>query len=220
MEPNTSTFSGVIGENNIENSITMKPTKFSVDKTALKIVNSNEKMANSYNFDGHLYGCCNSRSKKLDGDLPQKTKMVKKSLRKDVRYLKHSTALPEKVPKQNRVPKFCLRNRSNAIPIKSNINISSDFLQKNTSHLDDQSNMFLYIDLHGHASKKGIFMYGNHLPNISEAVECMLLPRLMSLNCQHFHFDACVFSEKNMYHKYELEKNIKIINLWLSNHSF
>lgn len=62
-------------------------------------------------------------------------------------------------------------------------------------------NMFLYIDFHGHASKKGVFMYGNHLPNVPEAVDCMLLPRLMSMNCRHFHFDACNFSERNMYLK-------------------
>lgn len=65
----------------------------------------------------------------------------------------------------------------------------------------EKSEIALYMDLHGHASKKGIFMYGNHLPNLNEAVENMLLPRLMSLNCQHFHFDACVFSERNMYQK-------------------
>ncbi|XP_059620249.1 cytosolic carboxypeptidase-like protein 5 [Phlebotomus argentipes] len=65
----------------------------------------------------------------------------------------------------------------------------------------DSSNMFLYIDLHGHASKKGVFMYGNHMANSAEAIECMLLPRLMSMNCHHFHFDACNFSERNMYHK-------------------
>lgn len=73
--------------------------------------------------------------------------------------------------------------------------------------VNDQSNIFLYVDLHGHASKKGIFMYGNYLPNTAEAVECMLLPRLMSLNCLHFHFDACVFSERNMYHKYVCHNN-------------
>lgn len=91
----------------------------------------------------------------------------------------------------------------------NNINISAEFLEKHGAtdrKIDavggDKSNMFLYIDLHGHASKKGIFMYGNHLPNTAEAVECMLLPRLMSMNCQHFHFDACVFSERNMYHKW------------------
>lgn len=86
----------------------------------------------------------------------------------------------------------------------TNINISSDFCKdSNQTKCDEQSNMFLYIDLHGHASKKGIFMYGNYLPKIAESVECMLLPRLMSMNSHHFHFDACVFSERNMYHKYE-----------------
>lgn len=87
-----------------------------------------------------------------------------------------------------------------------NLNISLDFLtevdEKGQKYItDENSGLFLYIDLHGHASKKGIFMYGNHLPTTQEAVECMLLPRLMSLNCQHFHFDACNFSEKNMYLK-------------------
>lgn len=87
-------------------------------------------------------------------------------------------------------------------PTSANINISSDFCKdSNKAKCDEQSNMFLYIDLHGHASKKGVFMYGNYLPKIAESVECMLLPRLMSLNSHHFHFDACVFSERNMYHK-------------------
>lgn len=105
----------------------------------------------------------------------------------------------------NKVPRR-IRPASNTN--NNNINISADFLEKHSATdrksniIDsDNSNMFLYIDLHGHASKKGIFMYGNHLPNTAEAVECMLLPRLMSMNCHHFHFDACVFSERNMYHK-------------------
>lgn len=87
-------------------------------------------------------------------------------------------------------------------PTSANIDISSDFCKDpNQTKCDEESNVFLYIDLHGHASKKGIFMYGNYLPRIAESVECMLLPRLMSLNSRHFHFDACVFSERNMYHK-------------------
>ncbi|XP_058837130.1 uncharacterized protein LOC131693378 isoform X4 [Topomyia yanbarensis] len=89
---------------------------------------------------------------------------------------------------------------------QKNINISLDYLAQLDEKIDkvfheEKSNMFLYIDLHGHASKKGVFMYGNHLPNTIEAVECMLLPRLMSLNSQHFHYDACNFSERNMYYK-------------------
>lgn len=87
------------------------------------------------------------------------------------------------------------------------INISMDFVidEKGERHIfEEKSNLFLYIDLHGHASKKGVFMYGNHLSSPIEAVECMLLPRLMSMNCHHFHFDACNFSERNMYYKYDI----------------
>lgn len=86
------------------------------------------------------------------------------------------------------------------------INFSSDFSKLDFGNSEkgaseEKSNMFLYMDLHGHASKKGVFMYGNHFQNTSEAVECMLLPRLMGINCHHFHYDACNFSERNMYRK-------------------
>jgi hypothetical protein len=86
------------------------------------------------------------------------------------------------------------------------LNISMDFRVQTDENGDksiaeESSNLFLYLDLHGHASKKGVFMYGNHLNNTQEAVEVMLLPRLMSMNCHHFAFDACNFSERNMYLK-------------------
>ncbi|XP_026737476.1 cytosolic carboxypeptidase-like protein 5 isoform X4 [Trichoplusia ni] len=64
-----------------------------------------------------------------------------------------------------------------------------------------ESGLYLYIDLHGHASKKGIFMYGNHFDDLESCVECMLLPRIMSLNNLHFHFSSCNFTERNMYLK-------------------
>ncbi|XP_063360646.1 cytosolic carboxypeptidase-like protein 5 [Cydia amplana] len=66
---------------------------------------------------------------------------------------------------------------------------------------EPESGLFLYIDLHGHASKKGIFMYGNHFEDSEASVECMLLPRIMSLNNMHFHFSSCNFTERNMYLK-------------------
>ncbi|XP_050671697.1 cytosolic carboxypeptidase-like protein 5 isoform X4 [Leptidea sinapis] len=66
---------------------------------------------------------------------------------------------------------------------------------------EPESGLFLYIDLHGHASKKGIFMYGNHFDDLESSVECMLLPRIMSLNNLHFHFSSCNFTERNMYLK-------------------
>ncbi|CAH0407227.1 unnamed protein product [Chilo suppressalis] len=66
---------------------------------------------------------------------------------------------------------------------------------------EPDSGLYLYIDLHGHASKKGIFMYGNHFDDLESSVECMLLPRIMSLNNLHFHFSSCNFTERNMYLK-------------------
>lgn len=63
----------------------------------------------------------------------------------------------------------------------------------------NESGLFLYIDMHGHASKKGIFMYGNHFEDLECNVECMLLPKIMSINNHNFHFTACNFTERNMY---------------------
>ncbi|XP_037083859.1 LOW QUALITY PROTEIN: cytosolic carboxypeptidase-like protein 5, partial [Pollicipes pollicipes] len=66
---------------------------------------------------------------------------------------------------------------------------------------DGDSNLFLYVDMHGHASKRGCFMYGNHFSSEETMLDCMLLPKLVSLNSANFDFLACNFTEKNMHHK-------------------
>jgi hypothetical protein len=63
------------------------------------------------------------------------------------------------------------------------------------------SGLFLYVDIHGHASKRGIFMYGNYFHEVETQATSMLLPKLMSINCANFDFPACNFTERNMYLK-------------------
>ncbi|XP_064002565.1 cytosolic carboxypeptidase-like protein 5 isoform X2 [Pogoniulus pusillus] len=65
--------------------------------------------------------------------------------------------------------------------------------------LPQDSGLAYYVDLHGHASKRGCFMYGNSFSNENDQVENMLFPKLISLNSPHFDFMGCNFSEKNMY---------------------
>lgn len=62
-----------------------------------------------------------------------------------------------------------------------------------------ESGLALYVDLHAHATKRGVFMYGNYFSQVAQAAENMVFPRLLSLNCPHLDFEHCVFTEKNMY---------------------
>jgi len=64
-----------------------------------------------------------------------------------------------------------------------------------------ESGLFLYVDIHGHASKRGIFMYGNHFEEQEARVESMLFPKLMSINSANFDFPACNFTQRNMFMK-------------------
>jgi len=64
-----------------------------------------------------------------------------------------------------------------------------------------ESGLFLYVDVHGHASKRGIFMYGNHFDEVETKVSTLLYPKLMSINSANFDFPACNFTARNMFLK-------------------
>ena len=64
-----------------------------------------------------------------------------------------------------------------------------------------ESGLFLYVDIHGHASKRGIFMYGNHFEELETKVSALLYPKIMSINSANFDFPACNFTARNMYMK-------------------
>lgn len=83
----------------------------------------------------------------------------------------------------------------------------------------NESGLYLYIDMHGHASKKGIFMYGNHFEDIECNVECMLLPKIMSINNHNFHFTACNFTERNMYLRYAIFIYVRLLIKLITLHS-
>lgn len=65
----------------------------------------------------------------------------------------------------------------------------------------DESGIAFYVDLHGHASKRGCFIYGNYFENEDTQVINMLFPKLISMNTAHFDFTGCNFTERNMYMK-------------------
>ena len=92
---------------------------------------------------------------------------------------------------------------------------ASEFLTSNnglpnSAHLNDPklalinplwSGIAFYVDLHGHAAKRGCFIYGNSIENELYQVENVLFTKLIAFNSQHFDFDGCNFSVKNMYMK-------------------
>ncbi len=66
--------------------------------------------------------------------------------------------------------------------------------------LNKNKRIFAYFDLHAHASKKGCFLFGNSLDYANQIENC-LLTKLISMNSEHFDYENCVFSERNMYAK-------------------
>eukprot|EP00667_Euglena_gracilis_P003814 EG_transcript_3825 len=70
-------------------------------------------------------------------------------------------------------------------------------LKKLLLALHSTQHLALYVDLHGHATRRGAFMYGNAVPE-TDFVDMLLYPKLVALNTPYFDFAACNFTERNM----------------------
>lgn len=64
-------------------------------------------------------------------------------------------------------------------------------------HYATSGRLHVYLDLHAHANRQGVFAYGNALTAASH-VEALLFCKLSSMNSPYFDFGGCNFSEKNM----------------------
>lgn len=65
------------------------------------------------------------------------------------------------------------------------------------TRLNTLGNLYAYIDLHAHASKRGIFVYGNHM-DFWRDVTARAFAKTLSLNCPHFDYEGSIFDEEHM----------------------
>jgi len=72
-------------------------------------------------------------------------------------------------------------------------------------HYSNEFSVRFYLDLHGHVSTKGLFLFGNSLDFLPQ-VENSLLTELFSINSEYFALDHCVFNEKSMKSKEKGDK--------------
>lgn len=100
-------------------------------------------------------------------------------------------------PSKTGPPKHSFVN--GAAQIETSKSLRSNSWSKTSTELN--SGVAYYVDLHGHASKRGCFVYANYLENEEDYVSSVLFPKLISLNSANFDFSACNFTEKNMYSK-------------------
>jgi len=61
----------------------------------------------------------------------------------------------------------------------------------NIKEFISKSRIFIYIDIHGHATEKGVFVYGNNSDDTNFKVETSLFPKLMAINDPCFSYEKC-----------------------------
>jgi hypothetical protein len=67
-----------------------------------------------------------------------------------------------------------------------------------TQYATEYKNLWMYIDFHAHASKKGVFIFGNALPDVELQADNITFAKLVAMNCLNFDMNECNFSEKIM----------------------
>eukprot|EP00792_Barthelona_sp_PAP020_P010717 TRINITY_DN433_c0_g1_i1.p1 TRINITY_DN433_c0_g1~~TRINITY_DN433_c0_g1_i1.p1 ORF type:complete len:667 (+),score=175.10 TRINITY_DN433_c0_g1_i1:156-2156(+) len=68
-------------------------------------------------------------------------------------------------------------------------------IRRYLSFLHQSFDVALYLDLHAHARKRGIFMYGNYMPSSNLNVQSMYYPALVAKNSPFFELEQSVFTE-------------------------
>ena len=67
-----------------------------------------------------------------------------------------------------------------------------------TQYANQYNSLFAFIDFHAHASKKGVFIFGNALPNVDKQADNITYTKLIAMNSLNFDMNECNFSEKIM----------------------
>ena len=80
-------------------------------------------------------------------------------------------------------------------------------LLKSLDSQDSNNKLFLYMDLHAHAGKRGCFIYGNHFESFEQQVTSNLYPRMIAANTCNFDYEECNFTEKLMKKKDKSKKD-------------
>jgi len=171
------------------------------DSNHSKTENYSEKNSNSNNLLEHeikVSKILNETDENFLKISQDKHKMLSSDYSIDV--VSQSNCLPDVVVNEHGV----ILQYDNFIKDSKSIDsLNNNIAKKHNLQIEEQlhNGIDIYVDLHGHASKQGCFIYGNYFEKESNLIDSMLFPKLISLNSVYFDFLSCNFSEKNMYHK-------------------
>ena len=65
-------------------------------------------------------------------------------------------------------------------------------------HANVYKDLFMYMDFHAHASKKGGFIFGNYLTDQQKQTDNITFAKLVAMNCLNFDMTECNFSDRIM----------------------